>query len=81
MHPHLIGACADECQARMLAKTQITRLASQAGSRHRRAHIKTLRGRWVGRFTMWRIRALPDAQIRLQERRPARRAAGTAPAP
>ena len=65
----------------MLANAQITRLARQAGSEHRRAHIKTVRGRWVRRFTMWRIRALPDAQIRPQERRPARRAAGTAPAP
>ena len=81
MHPYLIGACADERQAQMLANAEIARRARQAGSEHRRAHIKAVPGRWVRRFALWRIRTLPSAQIRLQETRPARRAAGAAPAP
>ena len=81
MHPYLIGACADERQAQMLANAEITRQARQAGSEHRRAHIKAMPGRWIRRFTMWRIRTLPAAQIRLKETRPARGAAGAAPAP
>jgi hypothetical protein len=81
MHPYLIGACAAEHQAQMLANAEITRVARQAGSEHRRAHIYVVPRRWVRRFTMWRIRALPAAQIRLQETHPAPRGADAAPAP
>ena len=81
MHPYLIGACAAEHQAQMLANAEITRLARHAGSEHRRAHIKAVPRRRLRRFTMWRIRALPAAQIRIQETRPATRGAGAAPAP
>jgi hypothetical protein len=80
MHPYFTAAFAAERQAQMLADAEITRLARQAGE-HRCAHIKTVPGRWTRRFTMWRIRTLPAAQIRLQETRPAGRATGTAPAP
>ena len=80
MHPHLIGACAAQRQAQMLGHAEITRLARRAGSEYRRAHIKTVPGRWIRRFTMWRIRTLPAAQLRLQQTRPPRRAAGAAPA-
>lgn len=81
MHPYLIGACADERQGQMLAHAEIARRARQAGIEHRRAHIKAVPGRWIRQFTLWRIRTLPAAQIRLQETRAARRAAGAAPAP
>ena len=80
MHPYLIGACADERQGQMLAHAEIARRARQAGSEHRRAHIKAVPGRWIRQFTLWRIRTLPAAQIRLRETRAARRAAGAAPA-
>jgi hypothetical protein len=81
MHPYLIGAYADERQAQMLANAEIARRAHQAGSEHRRAHIKAVPCRWARRITLWRIQTLPAAQIRLQETRPPRRAAGAAPAP
>jgi hypothetical protein len=51
MHPHLIGACADDRQIQMLANAEIARRARKAGSEHRRAHIKAVPGRWVRRFT------------------------------
>jgi len=53
MHPYLIGACADERQAQMLANAEIARRARQAGSEHRRTHIKAVPGRWARRFK-WR---------------------------
>jgi hypothetical protein len=81
MHPYFIGAFAAERQAQMMADAEITRLARQAGSEHRRTHFKTVPGRWTRRFTMGRIRTWFAAQIRFQEAHPARRAPGTTPAP
>jgi hypothetical protein len=81
MHPSLIGAFAAQRRAELLANAQTTRLARQAGSAHRRAHVKTVLGGWTRRFAMWRIPTLPIARIRLRQSHPARRVTGTAPTP
>ena len=81
MHPSITGALAAERQAQMLVNAEISRLARQAGRGRRRAHIETVPGRWTRRFTMWRTRTLPAAQLRFQQTRQAGRATGTAPAP
>jgi hypothetical protein len=79
MNPHLIGAFAAERQARMLASAEVIRLARQAGGGRRRAHSKTVLGRWTRRFALWRIRPLPVAQAQLRQGAPAGRATGAAP--
>ena len=81
MHPYITGALAAERHAQMLASAEISRLARQAGSGHRRTHIQAVPGRWTRRFTIWRTRTVPAAQLRLQQTRPAGRATRTAPAP
>ena len=81
MHPYITGALAAEHQAQMLAKAEISRLARQPGNGHRRAHIKTVPGRWTRRFNLWRTRTSPAAQLRFQQTRQAGRAPGTVPAP